>query len=92
MMNRVFHSKCIFSVSDIGHPYSLDVFEGHVYWTTKEKGEVWRTNKFGRGNKVKVLTINPWLTQVRIYQEHQHNHSGQKINSRMTDSLSTYVT
>ncbi|TKS67243.1 Low-density lipoprotein receptor-related protein 2 [Collichthys lucidus] len=60
---------------DIGHPYSLDVFEGHVYWTTKEKGEVWRTNKFGRGNKVKVLTINPWLTQVRIYQEHRHNQS-----------------
>nr|XP_046260892.1 low-density lipoprotein receptor-related protein 2a isoform X2 [Scatophagus argus] len=60
---------------DIGHPYSLDVFEGHVYWTTKDKGEVWRTNKFGKGNKVKVLTINPWLTQVRIYQEHRHNQS-----------------
>ncbi|XP_077472512.1 low-density lipoprotein receptor-related protein 2a isoform X9 [Stigmatopora argus] len=60
---------------DIGNPYSLDLFEGHVYWTTKEKGEVWKTNKFGKGNKVKVLTINPWLTQVRIYQEHRHNHS-----------------
>ncbi|KAL7385074.1 hypothetical protein ABVT39_014795 [Epinephelus coioides] len=60
---------------DIGHPYSLDVFEGHVYWTTKDKGEVWKTNKFGRGHKVKVLTINPWLTQVRIYQEQRHNKS-----------------
>uniref|UniRef100_UPI003D9CB815 low-density lipoprotein receptor-related protein 2a precursor n=1 Tax=Danio rerio TaxID=7955 RepID=UPI003D9CB815 len=60
---------------DIGHPYSLDVFEGHVYWTTKEKGEVWKKDKFGKGDKVKVLTINPWLTQVRIYQEHRHNHS-----------------
>lgn len=65
------------SVSDIGNPYSLDVFEGHVYWTTKERGEVWKTDKFGKGTKVKVLTINPWLTQVRIYQEHRHNHSGQ---------------
>lgn len=71
--------RFVFSVSDIGHPYSLDVFEGHVYWTTKDKGEVWRTNKFGRGNKVKVLTINPWLTQVRIYQEHRHNQTGQNI-------------
>ncbi|XP_059895450.1 LOW QUALITY PROTEIN: low-density lipoprotein receptor-related protein 2a [Gadus macrocephalus] len=60
---------------DIGNPYSLDVFEGHVYWTTKERGEVWKMDKFGSGNKVKVLTINPWLTQVRIYQEHRHNHS-----------------
>lgn len=67
----------VFSLSDIGHPYSLDVFEGHVYWTTKDKGEVWRTNKFGEGSKVKVLTINPWLTQVRIYHEHRHNQSGQ---------------
>ncbi|XP_016414141.1 low-density lipoprotein receptor-related protein 2-like [Sinocyclocheilus rhinocerous] len=60
---------------DIGHPYSVDVFEGHVYWTTKEKGEVWKKDKFGKGDKVKVLTINPWLTQVRIYQQHRHNHS-----------------
>ncbi len=63
-------------IADIGHPYSLDVFEGHVYWTTKEKGEVWKKDKFGKGDKVKVLTINPWLTQVRIYQQHRHNHSG----------------
>lgn len=47
-----------------------------MYWTTKERGEVWKTDKFGKGDKVKVLTINPWLTQVRIYQEHRHNRSG----------------
>uniref|UniRef100_A0A4W4GV52 Low-density lipoprotein receptor-related protein 2 n=1 Tax=Electrophorus electricus TaxID=8005 RepID=A0A4W4GV52_ELEEL len=60
---------------DIGNPYSLDIFEGHVYWTSKAKGEVWKTDKFGKGDKVKVLTINPWLTQVRIYQEHRYNNS-----------------
>uniref|UniRef100_A0A8C9SXP4 Low-density lipoprotein receptor-related protein 2 n=1 Tax=Scleropages formosus TaxID=113540 RepID=A0A8C9SXP4_SCLFO len=60
---------------DIGNPYSLDIFEGHVYWTTKERGELWKINKFGVGDKVKVLTINPWLTQVRIYQEHRYNRS-----------------
>lgn len=62
------------------------MFEGHVYWTTKDKGEVWRTNKFGKGNKVKVLTINPWLTQVRIYQEHRHNQTGQNIWIRKTNT------
>lgn len=72
------HLRLIVTVLDIGHPYSLDVFEGHVYWSSKDKGEVWRTNKFGNGNKVKVLTINPWLTQVRIYQEHRHNQTGQR--------------
>lgn len=75
-------ASSLFCPADIGHPYSLDVFEGHVYWTTKDKGEVWRINKFGKGSKVKVLTINPWLTQVRIYQEHRHNQSGQNTIKR----------
>ena len=68
-------------VPALGNPYSLDVFEGHVYWTTKERGEVWKADKFGKGDKVKVVTINPWLTQVRIYQEQRHNRSGQRTLS-----------
>ncbi|XP_068936741.1 low-density lipoprotein receptor-related protein 2 isoform X2 [Petaurus breviceps papuanus] len=61
--------------SGVGNPYSLDVFEGHLYWTSKEKGEVWKEDKFGRGDRVKVLTVNPWLTQVRVYHQHRYNHS-----------------
>uniref|UniRef100_A0A8C4XVC9 Low-density lipoprotein receptor-related protein 2 n=1 Tax=Falco tinnunculus TaxID=100819 RepID=A0A8C4XVC9_FALTI len=56
-------------------PYSLDVFEGHLYWIAKERGEVWKKDKFGNGEKVKVLTVNPWLTQVRIYHQHRYNQS-----------------
>uniref|UniRef100_A0A803VR23 Low-density lipoprotein receptor-related protein 2 n=1 Tax=Ficedula albicollis TaxID=59894 RepID=A0A803VR23_FICAL len=58
-----------------GSPYSLDVFEGHLYWIAKERGEVWKKDKFGSGEKVKVLTVNPWLTQVRIYHQHRYNQS-----------------
>ncbi|XP_072435639.1 low-density lipoprotein receptor-related protein 2a isoform X3 [Chiloscyllium punctatum] len=60
---------------DLGNPYSLDIFENHLYWTSKENGEVWKQDKFGTSQKIKVLTVNPWLTQVRIYQEHRYNHS-----------------
>ncbi|NWU34611.1 LRP2 protein, partial [Hylia prasina] len=59
----------------VGSPYSLDVFEGHLYWIAKERGEVWKKDKFGSGEKVKVLTVNPWLTQVRIYHQHRYNQS-----------------
>ncbi|XP_031410157.1 low-density lipoprotein receptor-related protein 2-like [Meleagris gallopavo] len=59
----------------VGSPYSLDVFEGHLYWIAKERGEVWKKDKFGNGEKVKVLTVNPWLTQVRIYHQHRYNQS-----------------
>ncbi|XP_069081387.1 low-density lipoprotein receptor-related protein 2 [Pleurodeles waltl] len=62
-------------VGDLGNPYSLDVFESHLYWTTKEKGEVWKEDKFGNGGKTKVLTVNPWLTQVRVYHQLRYNHS-----------------
>lgn len=82
----------VFTLSDIGHPYSLDVFEGHLYWTTKDTGEVWRTNKFGNGNKVKVLTINPWLTQVRVYQEHRHNQTGQRAQVLFETTIPDFST
>uniref|UniRef100_A0A8D0H975 Low-density lipoprotein receptor-related protein 2 n=1 Tax=Sphenodon punctatus TaxID=8508 RepID=A0A8D0H975_SPHPU len=60
---------------EVSSPYSLDVFEGHLYWISKERGEVWKEDKFGRGEKVKMLTVNPWLTQVRIYHQHRYNQS-----------------
>ncbi|XP_019409279.1 PREDICTED: low-density lipoprotein receptor-related protein 2 [Crocodylus porosus] len=59
----------------VSSPYSLDVFEGHLYWMSKERGEVWKKDKFGSGEKVKMLTVNPWLTQVRIYHQHRYNQS-----------------
>lgn len=76
--NFVLDLNTLVLFADIGNPYSLDLFEGHVYWTTKVRGEVWKADKFGKGDKVKVLTINPWLTQVRIYHEHRYNRSGEK--------------
>uniref|UniRef100_A0ACB8G0Y7 Uncharacterized protein n=1 Tax=Sphaerodactylus townsendi TaxID=933632 RepID=A0ACB8G0Y7_9SAUR len=63
-------------VQGVNSPFSLDVFEGHLYWMSKERGEVWKEDKFGKGEKIKVLTINPWLTQVRIYHQHRCNQSG----------------
>jgi len=48
---------------------------------------VWKKDKFGKGDKVKVLTINPWLTQVRIYQQHRHNHSGEATKDCMRNAM-----
>lgn len=55
------------------NPFSVNVFEDHVYWNTQEKGEVFRQNKFGSGPKTKLLTVGPWLTQVAVYQEQRYN-------------------
>jgi low density lipoprotein-related protein 2 len=57
-------------------PYSLDIFEDQLYWVAKEKGEVWKQNKFGQGRKEKMVVVNPWLTQVRIFHQLRYNQSG----------------
>lgn len=58
---------------DVKNPLSVSVFEDNVYWSTQEKGEVIRQNKFGRGAKTKLLTAGPWLTQVSVYQKQRYN-------------------
>uniref|UniRef100_A0A3B3E196 Low-density lipoprotein receptor-related protein 2 n=1 Tax=Oryzias melastigma TaxID=30732 RepID=A0A3B3E196_ORYME len=57
----------------VRNPLSVSVFEDHVYWSTQEKGEVFRQDKFGRGTKTKLLTTGPWLSQVSVYQQQRYN-------------------
>ncbi|KAG9350070.1 hypothetical protein JZ751_026423, partial [Albula glossodonta] len=57
----------------VRNPFSVSVFEDHVYWSTQEKGEVFRQDKFGKGKKTKLLTTGPWLTQVSVYQQQKYN-------------------
>uniref|UniRef100_A0A6Q2Z9A5 Low-density lipoprotein receptor-related protein 2 n=1 Tax=Esox lucius TaxID=8010 RepID=A0A6Q2Z9A5_ESOLU len=52
---------------------ALYIGENHIYWSTQEKGEVFRQDKFGRGTKIKLLTAGPWLTQISVYQQQRYN-------------------
>uniref|UniRef100_A0A8C6QUZ8 Low-density lipoprotein receptor-related protein 2 n=1 Tax=Nannospalax galili TaxID=1026970 RepID=A0A8C6QUZ8_NANGA len=62
-------------INEAMKPFTLDIFEDQLYWVAKEKGEVWKQNKFGKGKKEKVLVVNPWLTQVRIFHQLRYNQS-----------------
>lgn len=64
---------------DVRNPFSVSVFEDHVYWSSQEKGEVFRQDKFGRGDKISLLTAGPWLTQVSVYQQQRYNSLGGKL-------------
>uniref|UniRef100_A0A8D1CWI3 Low-density lipoprotein receptor-related protein 2 n=1 Tax=Sus scrofa TaxID=9823 RepID=A0A8D1CWI3_PIG len=57
------------------NPYSLDIFESQLYWISKDKGEIWVQDKFERDRKEKLLIVNPWLTQVRIFHQRRYNQS-----------------
>ncbi|XP_006902182.1 PREDICTED: low-density lipoprotein receptor-related protein 2 [Elephantulus edwardii] len=54
-------------------PFSLDVFEGQIYWSSKERGDIWRKDKFGSGRSEKLLTVSPWLTQIRVFHQYRYN-------------------
>lgn len=59
----------------------MSVFEDHVYWSTQEKGEVFRQEKFGQGDKIRLLTAGPWLTQVSVYQQQRYNTIASKLHT-----------
>ena len=72
------------------NPFSVNVFEDHVYWSTQEKGEVFRQDKFGRGEKTKLLTAGPWLTQVSVYQQQRYNSIASKLHTHL--HIQTHIT
>ncbi|XP_046659437.1 low-density lipoprotein receptor-related protein 2 [Homalodisca vitripennis] len=57
------------------HPLSLDVFENHLYYTTRETGELVKHDKFGRGIPVSISKnlFNP--TGVKVYHHERYNTS-----------------
>ena len=52
---------------EIYHPFSLELFEDQLYWVTRDTGEIYRQDKFGRG--VKVRMRRSYATDVKVYQQ-----------------------
>ncbi|CAG0879500.1 unnamed protein product [Darwinula stevensoni] len=67
--------KVVVSGEKLRHPTALDVFESSVYWVTRDTGEIWKQDKFGRGVSVRVAQdlLNP--TSVKVYQTYRYNTS-----------------
>ena len=65
---------------ELFHPISLDIFEDQVYWVTRDSGEIYRQDKFGRGVKVRVRRSLEHATDVKIYQDKKYNTSGMNFN------------
>ena len=60
---------------ELHHPSSLDLFEDQLYWVTRDTGEIFRQDKFGRGVKVRVRRSLEHATDVKVYQEKKYNTS-----------------
>lgn len=60
---------------ELHHPSSLDMFEDQLFWVTRDTGEIYRQDKFGRGVKVRVRRSLEQATDVKVYQEKKYNTS-----------------
>ncbi|XP_013781727.1 low-density lipoprotein receptor-related protein 2-like [Limulus polyphemus] len=60
---------------ELFHPISLDLFEDHLYWVTRDTGEIYKQDKFGRGIKVKISQRLETPTDIKIYQPFKYNTS-----------------
>ncbi|XP_060535234.1 low-density lipoprotein receptor-related protein 2 [Cylas formicarius] len=67
--------KIVLRGENLKHPVSLDVFENHLFWITKDTGEIVRQDKFGRGVQVTVQRdlLNP--SGVKVLHESRYNTS-----------------
>ncbi|XP_066250185.1 low-density lipoprotein receptor-related protein 2 [Euwallacea similis] len=65
--------KVILKGDMLKHPISLDVFENHLFWITKDTGEVVKQDKFGRGVPVVVQRdlLNP--SSVKVLHDLRYN-------------------
>lgn len=57
------------------HPISIDLFEDQIYWLTRETGDVYRQDKFGRGVKVRVKRALEHATDIKVLQPYKYNTS-----------------
>lgn len=60
---------------ELHNPVSLDLFEDQLYWITRETGEIYKQDKFGRGVKVRVKRAIEQVTDIKIYHEKKYNTS-----------------
>ncbi|KAK4313447.1 hypothetical protein Pmani_015204 [Petrolisthes manimaculis] len=49
------------------HPLSLDVFESSIYWVTRDSGEIYSMDKFGRGVPVKLPGEFANPSSIKVY-------------------------
>jgi len=63
---KINFTDCIIFIVNVSehlhHPVSLDLFENQLYWSSRETGELFKQDKFGRGVPVVIAKdlVNPF--------------------------------
>ena len=60
---------------DLHHPTSIDLFEDQLFWITRDTGEIYRQDKFGRGVKVRVKRSLEQASDLKVFHDKKYNTS-----------------
>lgn len=65
--------RLVASGKHLMHPVALDVFESTLYWVTRDSGELYHLDKFGRGVPVKLpgSYVNP--SSIKVFADKRYN-------------------
>lgn len=55
------------------HPFSIDIFEDHIYWVTRDTNEIYKQSKFAHGVKVLVKRSLEHTNDVKLYHDKKYN-------------------
>ncbi|XP_063861273.1 low-density lipoprotein receptor-related protein 2-like isoform X3 [Scylla paramamosain] len=66
------------------HPFALDVFEASIYWVTRDSGEIYSMDKFGRGVPVRLPGEFANPSSIKVFADMRYNTSTMSICHRDT--------
>ncbi|KAA0193938.1 hypothetical protein HAZT_HAZT000341, partial [Hyalella azteca] len=71
--------RLVASGKHLMHPVALDVFESTLYWVTRDSGELYHLDKFGRGVPVKLpgAYVNP--SSIKVFADKRYNTSIESV-------------
>uniref|UniRef100_A0A3Q2NMI4 LDL receptor related protein 1 n=1 Tax=Fundulus heteroclitus TaxID=8078 RepID=A0A3Q2NMI4_FUNHE len=68
---RLDGSDPVVAVSDLLHPFSIDIFEDYIYGVTYMNNFVFRVNKFGKGSTENLTTGINHATDIVLYHRYK---------------------
>lgn len=73
----IFRKLIIFSLflTDLLHPFSIDIFEDYIYGVTYTNNVVFRVNKFGKGQAENLTTGINHATDIALHHRYKQPES-----------------
>jgi len=63
------HRRIVLKSGSLEHPFGISLFQDNVYWTDRESGKLFRTNKFTGGEEVELAVNLRDVMNVAVFHQ-----------------------